>query len=132
MGNDASILCSHIARRTKLSVQGVDFLIDLHVMEIHGPDIVLGMAWLESLGKISADFVGKTLEFQQNGVPVALHGVQPSSRLISLQSLAMLTSHSPAYEFYKIIRVDSELPVSSQSAVDEFPGDTPPAVRQVL
>lgn len=79
-------------------------------MEIHGPDIVLGMDWLESLGKISADFMGKTLEFYQNGVPVALHGVQPSPRLISLQTLATLAAHSPANEFYEIVRLEADTP----------------------
>ncbi|XP_042029888.1 uncharacterized protein LOC121776789 [Salvia splendens] len=130
--NGASLICSHIARRTKLFVHGVDFLIDLHIMEIHSPDIVLGMDWLESLGKISADFVGKTLEFSRNGVRVTLHGVQPSPRLISLQSLAMLTAHSSSHEFYEIIRVESEGVTAVTPADEEFPPDTPADIRHVL
>ncbi|XP_047978667.1 uncharacterized protein LOC125220549 [Salvia hispanica] len=132
VGNGASLVCLHIARRTKLSVQGVDFLIDLHIMEVHGPDIVLGMAWLESLGKISADFVGKTLEFCQNGVRVAIHGVQPAPRLISLQSLAMLTSHSPTHEFYEIIPVESEGDAILLAAEEDFPPTIQPEVRTML
>ncbi|XP_042030060.1 uncharacterized protein LOC121776994 [Salvia splendens] len=128
VGNGASLICSHTARRTKLSIQGVDFLLDLHIMEIHGPDIVLGMDWLESLGRISADFVGKTLEFSQNGVPVALHGVQPSPRLITLQSLAMLAAHPTANEFYEIVRIEPEV---QDTSVDS-PQDTPPTVQAVL
>ncbi|XP_042018949.1 uncharacterized protein LOC121766761 [Salvia splendens] len=132
VGNGASLVCSHIARGTKLSVQGVDFFIDLHIMEIHGPDIVLGMDWLESLGKVSADFVGKTLEFTQNGVRVSLHGVQPAPRLISLQSLAMLTAHSSSHEFYEIVRMDTGPGGAGPTAAEEFPPDTPHDVWIVL
>ncbi|XP_042031572.1 uncharacterized protein LOC121778308 [Salvia splendens] len=132
VGNGASLICSHIARKTKLSIQGIDFLLDLHIMEIHGPDIVLGMDWLESLGKISADFVGKTLQFSKNGVAVVLHGVQPSPRLISFQSLAMLTAHSTANEFYEIVRIEPGEQVSSNANIGEFPQDTPPAIQAVL
>ncbi|XP_042059584.1 uncharacterized protein LOC121804108 [Salvia splendens] len=132
VGNGASLVCSYIARRIKLSIQGVDFLIDLHVMEIHGPDIVLGMDWLESLGKVSADFVGKTLEFSKNGGRVMLRGVQPSPRLISLQSLALLTAHSSSHEFYEIIQIDAEAVGAGTTTVEDFPPDTSPDVRLVL
>lgn len=65
VGNEASLTCSHVPRRSKLTMQGAQFLVDLHILDIHGPDVILGMAWLKSLGKIHADFVGKTLEFQR-------------------------------------------------------------------
>ena len=67
VGNGASLLCTHISRKTKLTMQGTVFLVDLHILDHHGPDVILGMAWLESLGKISADFEKKTLEFDREG-----------------------------------------------------------------
>ncbi|XP_042032317.1 uncharacterized protein LOC121779031 [Salvia splendens] len=132
VGNGASLICSHVAWRMKLSVQGIDFLLDLHIMEIHGPDIVLGMAWLESFGKISADFVGKTLEFQENGIPIALRGVQPTPRLISLQSLAMLAAHSPAHEFYETIPVEAGLLTQTPGRPRLFRGTRGQRIQQVL
>ena len=66
VGNGASLVCSHVSRQTKLSMQGAQFVVDLHILDIHGQDVILGMTWLESLGKISADFIGKTLEFQKD------------------------------------------------------------------
>lgn len=74
VGNGASLLCSYVTRSTKLTVQDCKFIIDLHILDIHGPDIILGMAWLESLGKVSADFVGKTLEFILDAQPRVIHG----------------------------------------------------------
>ncbi|XP_042018422.1 uncharacterized protein LOC121766112 [Salvia splendens] len=105
-------------------MQGIDFLIDLHIIEIHGPNIVLGMEWLESLGKISADFVGKTLEFRRNGITLALHSVQPSPRLISLRSLAMLASHSSTHDFYEIIPVVTKNGETGTMSEEVFPSNT--------
>lgn len=54
VGNGEALLCSHVSKQTKLEVQGSVFLVDLHILPIHDPDVVLGMDWLESLGKITA------------------------------------------------------------------------------
>lgn len=87
VGNGATLLCTHMARQTKLEIQGTVLSVDLHILPIHGPDVILGMDWLESLGKVTADFLGKTLEFKLGGRPVTLKGILPPPRRISLQSL---------------------------------------------
>ena len=89
VGNGASLMCTHVSRHTKLTMQGNLFLVDLHILEHHGPDVILGMAWLESLGKISADFVKKTLEFHRDGKQVFLTGASQGPKEISRQSLAL-------------------------------------------
>lgn len=76
VGNDATLNYSHVARGTKLSMQGIDFSIDFHILDIHGLDVILGMAWLDSLGKVSADFVRKTLEFQTGEQSHIIRGSQ--------------------------------------------------------
>lgn len=58
VGNGEALLCTHMSKQTKVKIQGSVFVIDLHILPVHGPDVVLGMDWLESLGKISADFAG--------------------------------------------------------------------------
>lgn len=132
VGNGASLLCSLVARSTKLFVQECKFLIDLHILDIHGPDVILGMAWLESLGIISADFVGKTLKFMLEGQPSVIHGMPPSPRRISLHSLALLTSHSTANNFYEIVQLEPDQPASVCSLDIAFPVDTPAEILAVL
>ena len=44
-------------------MQGTPFAIDLHVLTIHGPNVILGMKWLDSLGRVTIDFVTKSIEF---------------------------------------------------------------------
>lgn len=83
VGNEATLLCTHVSRQTKVEVQGTVFLVDLHILPVHGPDIVLGMDWLESLGKVTADFAGKTLEFTRGDKLVTWRGTQPPPRQVS-------------------------------------------------
>ena len=108
VGNGASLLCTHVSRQTKLTMQGNLFPVDLHILEHHGPDVILGMAWLESLGKISADFVKKMLEFSREGRKVFLTGVAQGPTEISRQSLALLTAHFADHELYEVVRIDHD------------------------
>ena len=59
VGNGEALLCTHTSKQTSLEVQGTIFKIDLHILLVHGHDIILGMDWLESLGKVTADFAGR-------------------------------------------------------------------------
>ncbi|XP_042032533.1 uncharacterized protein LOC121779292 [Salvia splendens] len=128
VGNGSSLICSHIARGTKLSIQGTAFLTDLHILDVHGWDVILGMDWLESLGRISADFVGKTLEFKRDNKTVILQGSRPGPQQISLHCLALLTASSSTHEFYEIVAL---APDDAASTTD-FPPDVPEECRLVL
>lgn len=133
VGNGASLTCSHVSSRTKLSMQGSQFVIDLHILDIHGPDVILGMTWLESLGKISADFVGKTLEFHRDDKRIFLQGSLPGPKQISLHSLALLASFSPAHEYYELVPLDpNDHSASLLSAEADFPSNLPADFRGVL
>ena len=87
VGNGETLLCTHISKQTMLEIQGTTVVVDLHVLPVHGPDIVLGMDWLESLGKVTADFAGKTLAFTHKDNPIVLQGIQPPLRRVNLHSL---------------------------------------------
>ena len=91
------------------------------------------MAWLESLGKLSVDFVGKTLEFHQDDTMFFIQGNQPGPRQISLHSLALLACHSPAHEFYELVPLEPEDQAGMLLTADvEIPADLPEGVRAVL
>ncbi|XP_047979333.1 uncharacterized protein LOC125221252 [Salvia hispanica] len=132
VGNGASLLCNHISRGTKLTMQGTLFLVDLHILAHHGPDVILGMKWLESLGKISADFVAKTLEFNMDGQAVSLRGMMPGPKQISLHSLSVLTANAAEHEFYEIVPFDSNMGLTDSSTPDDFPADLPSEILTVL
>ena len=108
------------------------FRIDLHILLVHGHDIILGMDWLESLGKVTADFAGKTLGFTKEDRPIMLKCIHPPPRRVSLQSLASLISSATTQECYEILLLDTEPSPSAPSDSDDFPGGLPEGVRSVL
>ncbi|VFQ96020.1 unnamed protein product [Cuscuta campestris] len=46
---------------------GTTFTVDLYVLPIHGPDVVLGVQWLQLLGKVTLDYAHLTMEFLWKG-----------------------------------------------------------------
>nr|GLL17711.1 uncharacterized protein LOC107177859 [Ipomoea trifida] len=58
IGNGDSLACTYCCQNATLVMQGNEFEVDLYVLPIQGPDVVLGVQWLQSLGKFaSSDFV---------------------------------------------------------------------------
>ncbi|XP_042016094.1 uncharacterized protein LOC121764074 [Salvia splendens] len=132
VGNGESLPCTHISRGTKLTIQGTLFLVDLHILAHHEPDVILGMNWLESLGKVSADFVKKTLEFTHGGRTIFLQGLMPGPKQISLHSLYALTAQLADNEFYEIVPIDSTPKEGGAAGQESFPPDLPSAIMEVL
>ncbi|KAG6420575.1 hypothetical protein SASPL_117109 [Salvia splendens] len=61
-------------KETMVDLQGHLFQIDLHLLDFHGPNIILGMEWLESLGRVTHDYVEHTMEFSRADSFVVLRG----------------------------------------------------------
>ncbi|XP_041994863.1 uncharacterized protein LOC121744871 [Salvia splendens] len=132
VGNGEALLCSHVSRRTALEMQGSTFFVDLHILPVHGPDIILGMDWLESLGKVAADFAGKTLEFKHGDKTIVLKGMLPPPRRASPQFLSSLSSSGNDVECFEILLLQPDLPESVPKGRDEFLAGLPPGVLSVL
>ena len=105
---------------------------DLHILPVHGHDVILGMDWLESLGKVTTDFAGKTLEFIQADRPIVLKGLRPPPRRVSLQSLSSLIPSPSMQEYYEIVLLELEVAVSTSGDDEEFPAGLPAGVSSVL
>ncbi|XP_042962448.1 uncharacterized protein LOC122296713 [Carya illinoinensis] len=56
--------CEALIREVKMNVQGVRIMADLHVLPLVGLDLVLGNAWLKSLGRVVHDYHNMTMEFK--------------------------------------------------------------------
>lgn len=55
--------CEALVKEVKMNVQGVRIVVDLHVLPLVGLDLVLGNAWLKSLGRVIHDYENMTMEF---------------------------------------------------------------------
>ncbi|XP_074351847.1 uncharacterized protein LOC141690994 [Apium graveolens] len=54
IGNGDSLVCQFYCPNVVVLIQGHVFSMDLYVLPIEGPDIVLGIQWLQTLGKLQA------------------------------------------------------------------------------
>ena len=59
-----------------MTLQGHQFLVDLYILPIQGPEIVLGVQWLQQLGKVTHDYAKLSMEFKWNGKVISLTGDQ--------------------------------------------------------
>ncbi|XP_047258257.1 uncharacterized protein LOC124890465, partial [Capsicum annuum] len=63
VGNGQRLRCEGVIRDVRFSVQGTDLTMDLHVLDFHGADVVLGEAWLATLGPVLTDHSKSLMEF---------------------------------------------------------------------
>lgn len=88
--NGNFLVCTQFCSQVKLTMQGTTFIVDLFILPIEGAYVVLGIQWLQKLGKVSHDYSALTMEFSLNGKPVMLHGDLSSTTLITYNQLQIL------------------------------------------
>ncbi|KAL4573276.1 hypothetical protein LXL04_020076 [Taraxacum kok-saghyz] len=69
-------------------VQGFEFSADFFAIPLEGFDVVLGIRWLQRLGRILWDFTVREMEFKVDGKTITWHGESPD-----VATLATLTKH---------------------------------------
>ncbi|VFQ89359.1 unnamed protein product [Cuscuta campestris] len=131
VGNGDSLRCSYSCRQTPLFLQGNTFDVDLFILEIHGPDIVLGVQWLQTLGKVSQDYANLTMEFSYQGKAVLLQGDNQPPRPIAYNHLWALTSRASDLEFYELVVTSAPTPTTAEATL-ELPTDVPAPIRAII
>ncbi|GJS31645.1 retrotransposon-related protein [Tanacetum coccineum] len=81
IGSGETLLCESIYSRVTLSMQGLIMEVDLYVLPRKGPDIVLGIQWLQNPGKVTHDYSNETMEFSWSGRDYALKGEEQVANL---------------------------------------------------
>lgn len=72
-------------------MQGITISVDLYVLPLRGLDIVLGVQWLEKLGKVMTDYKEGTMQFAWGDGSVTLQTrIDEQPKEIGLKSLARL------------------------------------------
>ncbi|GJT26799.1 ty3-gypsy retrotransposon protein [Tanacetum coccineum] len=77
--------------------------VDLYVLPMKGPDVMLGIQWLQKLGKVTHDYVEQTMEFILEGIAHTLQG-DASLRIkqISLHNMQALLDTNDIYGMYEL------------------------------
>ena len=67
------IWCDTISHAVSVLVQGILFEVDVYHLDIAGADLVFGLTWLQSLGRVLTDYNLLTMEFVYQNVPRILY-----------------------------------------------------------
>ncbi|KAJ4966805.1 hypothetical protein NE237_018654 [Protea cynaroides] len=79
IGNGSSLRSEGIIRRIPLYLSTHLLTIDAILLPLFGADLVLGVQWLSQLGPVLFDYGNMTLDFNQDGKAIRLHGDRASS-----------------------------------------------------
>ncbi|KAL5844111.1 hypothetical protein ACOSQ4_010069 [Xanthoceras sorbifolium] len=74
IGNGQSMVCDGYCPQVLITLGDESFHIDFYVLQLQGADVVLGVQWLELLGRITLDYKKLYMEFQWDGRMVRLQG----------------------------------------------------------
>lgn len=103
IGNGESMSCNGCCPRVKLTLQEVIFEIDLFILPIQGPDMVLGIPWLQELGHVIHDYKNMTMEFTWKTKKVKLKGdSELSGRKVTFNQLQGMVKREEVQEFYEL------------------------------
>lgn len=103
IGNGDYLLCRHVSHKVPVEMQGKIFPIDLHVLAVEGPSVVLGVQWLQTLGRVCHDCDELTMEFKWQGRVVQLRGNKHSrNRAITFIQLQAMVKAEEVEEIYEI------------------------------
>lgn len=86
VGNGASLRCDYVSLNTPISLQGHRFDIGLFLLQVEGPNVILGVQWLQDFGKVAIDFRDLSMEFKWKNLPILLQGEDISPKRISYNS----------------------------------------------
>ena len=117
VGNGERIRSEGHCSKVKLEMQGVEFEADFHILDFCGADAVLGVQWLEKLGKIITDHKALTMEFTYKGQPIKLEGaqnIQPHPIPISFHQLKRLQQTTSIAQYFRL-ELEPDSPPSTQN-----------------
>ncbi|XP_042038388.1 uncharacterized protein LOC121784292 [Salvia splendens] len=130
VGNVASLVCSFASVATELWIQQEKFIVTLHILPVHGLDVVLGLSWLHSLRRVTNDFVKGTIEFLRDDAPVCLRVAPSVPREVSPSAAASLLRLRGEAHVFELLQLASDLDQPEGEMF--FPADLPESVVGVL
>ncbi|CAA0835069.1 Unknown protein, partial [Striga hermonthica] len=72
VANGERLQCTESFRKVPVRFSGVTVKADLYALPLVGPDVVLGVQWLEGLGKVTTEYRTRIMEFNSGGQQVTL------------------------------------------------------------
>ncbi|XP_019157662.1 PREDICTED: uncharacterized protein LOC109154292 [Ipomoea nil] len=138
IGNGDYLRCQFRCPEVPLVLQEANFTIDLFVLPIQGPDIVLGVQWLQQLGKITHDYAQLSMEFNWQGRLISLQGDQHMHlQHVSFNQLQALFHGGRIEDIYELFYFSTEeenqnIQVHSHSELLDIPPGIPTEATDLI
>ncbi|XP_058783964.1 uncharacterized protein LOC131658715 [Vicia villosa] len=134
VGNGSHLQCEGICNNVKLQLQEQHFHLPFYLLPIEGADVVLGMAWLRTLGTIQADFSIPSITFTHNNSPITLQGDSASLPTPATfhQLKHLLHQDSIASLHLMFLQTTPTLPPPEPHPLATLPKDTNPKLSNLL
>ncbi|GJX05300.1 ty3-gypsy retrotransposon protein [Tanacetum coccineum] len=127
--SEETLLCEKLCTQVKLGMQGLAIEVDLYVLPMQGPDVVLGIQWLQKLGKVTHDYALQTMEFTLASTTYTLKGDESlRMKRISLNHMHALLDSDDVYGVYELHHLSTDDGVASTVEA----GTTHPDLEQLL
>lgn len=132
IGSGDSLSCSSKCPNLALNLQGTKFELDLFVLPMRGAEIVLGIQWLQQLGRVTHDYAKQSMEFDFGGKPILLKGTDSvNSRRISFHQMNALMQSDEVYGIYELHPFHANNNLEPSKDINLLP-NLPSACMQIL
>lgn len=112
VGNGENLTCVGQCQQVVFAIQGHTFAADFFVIDLHGADAVLGVAWQDTFGELKLNFKQSYIKFNHEGKEVCLQGVNANTELESISAtyLHHLYARNEVAECYILQLVNNSAP----------------------
>ncbi|KAG6427601.1 hypothetical protein SASPL_111847 [Salvia splendens] len=107
------------ANNEDASNMGHHFDIDLFLLQVEGPDVILGVQWLQELGDVTKNYRNLTMRFDFNGQAVFLKGESATPSPISYNNLFSLVSADTDADLFEVLPLGPTISAVEQAALDQ-------------
>ena len=103
VGNGAELISTRVSLGVQLEIQGHFFVVDLYLLDLSGPDVVLGTPWLQELSPVLMDYKTLTMQFHLNQQQITLQGFTgPLRSPITYNQLKHIARTEPATQYFSL------------------------------
>ncbi|GAU10042.1 hypothetical protein TSUD_272800 [Trifolium subterraneum] len=128
LGDGHKVLTMGVCEGVKVNLGGVDIMVDAFVLELGGMDMVLGVSWLSTLGKVIMDWKNLIMQFEQDGGLITLQGLNQRncrqgylhSYLDNSQGKELWSLCCPQLQLTETINNNPEIPQNLVLLLDKF------------
>ncbi|CAA0807947.1 Unknown protein, partial [Striga hermonthica] len=87
VANGERLRCSKVYQGVPIKFQGVTVKADLFALPLVGPDVVLGVQWLEGLGDVTTNYRKGVMKFETDDRLVTLKAREGSTKEVGLKNI---------------------------------------------